>query len=175
MGEVSIRPEHPGDENVIRALVEAAFAPSTEEGRIVDDLRHDDAWIPTLSLVAVDGSGAIVGQCLTTAGHLDGDDGTIRRILTLGPIAVAPDHQRRGIGSALIEATIAEATALGWPVIVLVGHSTYYPRFGFDSARSIGLVPPQAWPDDLWMALRLPGWAPDLVGRVRYAPAFDID
>jgi putative acetyltransferase len=175
LDEVSIRPERPGDENAVRALVEAAFAPSTEEGRIVDDLRHDEAWIPSLSLVAIDGNGTIVGQCLTTAGHLDGDDGTIGQILTLGPIAVAPDQQGRGIGRALMEATIAEATALGWPVIVLVGHSTYYPRFGFGSARSIGLVPPQQWSDDLWMALRLPGWTPDLIGRVRYAPAFAID
>jgi putative acetyltransferase len=175
VAEVSIRPERPGDENAIRALVDAAFAPSTEEGRIVDDLRHHESWIPALALVVVDGDGAIVGQSLTTAGHLDGDDGTIRRILTLGPISVAPDRQRRGIGGTLMRATIAEATNLAWPVIVLVGHSTYYPRFGFDSARSIGLIPPTDWSDEHWMALRLPGWEPDLTGEVRYPPAFAID
>ncbi len=172
---MSIRPERPGDGNAIRSLVDAAFAPSTEEGRIVDDLRQDDAWIPTLALVAVDRDGTIVGHSVTTAGHLDGDDGTIRQILTLGPIAVAPDHQRRGIGAALMDATIAEAVALGWPAIVLVGHATYYPRFGFDSARRIGLVPPRDWSDEHWMALRLPAWTPDLVGRIRYPPAFAID
>ena len=172
---VVIRPERPGDEVVIRSLVDAAFAPSTDEGRIVDDLRGGEGWIAELSLVAVDEDGMIVGHCLTSAGRLVADDGTSRPILTLGPIAVAPDRQREGIGGDLMRATIAEASASGWPVITLLGHPTYYPRFGFVPARGIGIIPPQDWPDDAWMALRLPGWTPDLAGHIRFPPAFAID
>jgi putative acetyltransferase len=175
MAAVAIRPERPGDAAAIRALVDAAFAPSTDEGRIVDELRGDAGWVPDLALVAVDEDGRIVGHCVTSVGRLVLDDRTSRPILALGPIAVAPDRQRQGIGGELMRATIATATALGWPVIVLLGHPTYYPRFGFESARAIGIEPPLAWSDAAWMALRLPGWTADLRGTLRYPPAFGID
>ena len=175
MAGIAIRPERPGDEGAIRSLVDAAFAPSTEEGRIIDDLRGGEGWVPELSLVAVDDDGAIVGQCVTSVGRLAGEDGTSHQILALGPIAVAPGRQRRGIGGALIRRTIAEATASGWPVITLLGHDTYYPRFGFESARSIGIEPQQPWSDAHWMALRLPAWTPDVRGTMRFPAAFALD
>lgn len=175
MAGVAIRPERPGDEATIRSLIDAAFASSTEEGRIIDDLRLGESWIPELSLVAVDEDGAIVGQCVTSVGSLTGEDGRSRPILALGPIAVAPDRQRRGIGGTLIHRTIAEATASGWPVIALLGHATYYPRFGFEPARSIGIEPQQPWGDEHWMALRLPAWTPDLRGTFHFPAAFAID
>ncbi len=175
MAAPTIRAERPGDESAIRSLVDRAFAPSAAEGRIIDDLRGEEGWLADLSLVAVAEDGAIVGQCVTSLGILVGVDGSSRPILALGPIAVAPDLQRRAIGGALIRRTIADATAARWPVIVLVGHATYYPRFGFEPARAIGIEPPQSWSDAHWMALRLPGWTPDLRGTMQYPPAFGID
>jgi putative acetyltransferase len=177
---IAIRSEAPGDAPSIRSLTDAAFAPSTVEGRIVDALREDSAaWIPDLSLVAADESdgGRIVGHCVTTIGslHARGDDGDVSPILGLGPISVAPDRQREGIGGALIHETIERATAAGWPVIVLLGHATYYPRFGFESARAIGIDPPEPWSDEHWMALRLPAWTAGRTGTMRYPAAFDID
>ena len=59
-------------------------------------------------------------------------------------------------------------------MIVLLGHDTYYPRFGFESARALGIQPPQPWSDAHWMALRLPAWTREVRGTMRYAPAFDI-
>ena len=61
------------------------------------------------------------------------------------------------------------------PLVALLGHATYYPRFGFEPARAIGIEPPRPWPDESWLALRLPGWTPELRGTVRYPPAFPID
>jgi len=61
------------------------------------------------------------------------------------------------------------------PLICLLGHASYYPRFGFEPARSLGIEPPVAWPDEAWQALRLPAWTPDLRGTARYAAAFGID
>ena len=89
-----IRPEAGGDEAAIRALTDAAFAPSTDEGRIVDALRHDPiAWRPELSIVAVDEAlgGRIVGHVVTSVGSLEAADGVRRPILGLGPLSVAPD------------------------------------------------------------------------------------
>jgi putative acetyltransferase len=175
---IRLRSEALGDEAPIRALTDAAFAPSTDEGRIVDALRQDPAaWIPELSIVAVDETdqAAVVGHVVTSRGTLHGPDGTTRPILGLGPISVAPARQGQGIGAALMRETIARATAAGWPVIVLLGHADYYPRFGFESARALGIEPQQAWDDAHWLALRLPGWTPDLRGTMRYPEAFGID
>lgn len=174
---VRIRPEAPGEAPAIRVLTDAAFAPSMEEGRIVDALRQDDtAWVPELSLVAVDAAdGRIVGHCVTSVGTLHGDDGSVRAILALGPISVAPDRQGQGIGGALIRETAARATAAAWPIIVLLGHAEYYPRFGFESARALDIEPQQPWGDAHWMALRLPAWTDDLRGTMRYPSAFGID
>ena len=172
---MTIRPEVPADATAVRALVDAAFAPGTEESRIVDDLRAGDRWLPELAFVAVDDAGTIVGQCVTSRADLVRSDGRIEPILALGPIAVAPDHQGRGIGGALIAATVAQATADGWPVICLLGHATYYPRFGFEPARPLGIAPQGPWSDEHWMALRLPAWRDGIRGTLRYPDAFGID
>jgi putative acetyltransferase len=172
---IAIRPEDDGDADAVRALIDVAFAPSLEESRIVDELRVSDRWLPELSLVATDPDGKILGQSVTSLADLVAEDGTRRPILGLGPIAVLPERQGRGIGGALLEATFARATDLGWPVIVLLGHPTYYPRFGFESARSLGIEPQQPWPDPAWMARKLPGWSPELRGTFRYPSAFRIE
>ena len=154
---IVIRSEAPEDAPSIRSLTDAAFAPSTVEGRIVDALRDDTAaWIPDLSIVAADDldGGRIVGHCVTTIGslHARGDAADVSPILGLGPISVAPERQGERIGTALIHA-----------------------RFGFESARGIGIEPPEPWSDEHWMALRLPAWRPGREGTMRYPAAFDID
>ena len=173
---ITIRSEAPGDEAAIHALTDAAFQNEDDESRVVDLLRADpDAWIPELSIVAVDADARIVGHCVTSAGTLVAEDGSTRPILGLGPISVALDRQGEGIGGALIRETVARATSAGWPVIVLLGHATYYPRFGFEPARPIGIEPQQPWRDANWLALKLPAWTPDLRGTMRYPSAFGID
>ena len=90
----------------------------------------------------------------------------------VGPVAVLPEVQRRGVGGALMRAAISVATSRGQPVLCLLGHASYYPRFGFEPARGIGIEPPRPWPDANWMALRLPAWTPELRGVARFPPAF---
>jgi len=99
-------------------------------------------------------------------------DGSTRRIWMVGPVAVEPSLQRRGIGLQLMAAAIALATERGQPVLCLLGHADYYPRFGFEPARRIGIEPPQPWADENWLALRLPAWTPALRGSARYPAAF---
>jgi putative acetyltransferase len=90
----------------------------------------------------------------------------------VGPVAVVPDRQRQGIGSALMHAAIGLATERGEPVLCLLGHADYYPRFGFEPARGIGIEAPRPWRDANWLALRLPAWSPDIRGVARFPPAF---
>ena len=171
MLDVTIRPERPEDADAIRELNDAAFG-GPLEGRIVDDIRGTDRWVDGGSLVAVDDSGRIVGHLLLSEGDLETDAGAVRRIWMVGPVAVLPEVQRRGVGGALMRAAIELATSRGEPVMCLLGHETYYPRFGFEPARGIGIEPPRPWRDANWMALRLPAWTPELRGVARFPPAF---
>jgi len=170
---VRIRREAAGDETAVRAVELAAFT-GPEEADVVDRIRREapDGW---QSLVAADTDGRIVGHLLMTPCPVETDDGTVvGEVLAIGPMAVLPAAQFRGVGSALITAAMSLAIARGAPAVVLLGYPAYYPRFGFGPARAIGLEPPAAaWPDAAWMARRLPAWTDDLRGTVRYPEAFE--
>jgi putative acetyltransferase len=169
---VVVRPERPGDDEAIRGVHDAAFG-GPAEGRIVDEVRGSHAWVPGLSLVAVDPTtGAIVGHVLMSRAALERSDAPAASVLVLGPIGVHPDHQGQGVGAMLMRRAIGAALATGEPLIALLGHASYYPRFGFERGRDLGIEPPAPWPDDSWLVLRLPAWTPDLRGRVRYPAAF---
>jgi putative acetyltransferase len=166
-----IRAERPGEERLVQSVIDAAFG-DTKNGGIVDGVRGTDRWIEGGSLVAEDTDGTLVGHLLISEGDLDLPDGSTRRIWMIGPVAVAPERQGQGIGTALMRAAIGLATSRGEPLLVLLGHATYYPRFGFEPARAIGIEPPRPWPDASWLALRLPGWDPSLRGIARFPAAF---
>lgn len=166
-----IRRERPGDAAAIRSLHAAAFArPGVDpapEAALVDRLREAGDVVRELSLVAeydVD----LIGHVVCSRAKVQD-----RPCLALGPIGVLPSHQRGGVGSALMHAVIAAADALGEQAIVLLGHPTYYPRFGFEPAVDHGIEPPKEWRRDVFMVRRLEAWDATLRGTFRYAPAFD--
>jgi putative acetyltransferase len=128
---IDIRDEQPGDVTAIREVNRLAFA-QEEEGRIVDALRANGAT--TLSLVATDNN-AIVGHIMFSPLFI----GTVQGA-GLGPMAVVPSHQRQGIGSRLVAAGIGHLHTQGCPFIVVIGHPTFYPRFGFRRVASYGLT-----------------------------------
>jgi len=170
---ITVRLEGPGDEPAIRHVEEAAF-PGPEEADIVDRIRRE-APAGWQSLVAVDAAARIVGHLLLSPCPVTDDAGSpVAEVLAIGPVAVLPDVQFRGVGSALMAAAMGLAIARAVPAVVLLGHPSYYPRFGFVPARGLGLQPPaQAWPDDAWMGRRLPAWTDDAMGTVRYPEAFE--
>ena len=162
------RPETSADVPVIREIVTAAF-PSPAEAELVDALRADPSvWIDGLSLVSADLLGRVVGHALLTRCHI-GDVPA----LCLAPCAVRPDCQRSGAGSAAIRAALDAATDLGERFVVVLGHPTYYPRFGFTPASSHGIGVTFEAPDEALMALSLTA-DPLPRGTVRYAPAFGM-
>jgi putative acetyltransferase len=169
---IRVRPERPGDAESIRRVHDGAFG-GPIEGRIVDDLRGTEWWLPWGSLVAEDRDGRIIGHLLASRALLamDGKDRG-QPVLVIGPVGVLPGEQRRGVGAALMRAAIDAATGREEALICLLGHADYYPRFGFVPARGLGVQPPRAWPDASWMALPLAAWAPDMRGTVRFPPAF---
>ncbi len=171
MTDARVRPERPEDVDRIRQINDEAFG-ETSESAIVDGTRGTDRWIEGGSLVVEAPDGALVGHVLLSEGDLVGEDGSTRRIWMVGPVAVVPQHQREGVGGDLMRAAIDLATERGEPILCLLGHASYYPRFGFEPARPIGIEAPQPWRDANWMALRLPAWDPSVRGLARFPPAF---
>jgi len=75
--------------------------------------------------------------------------------ITLAPIAILPEHQRKGIGSQLVKAGLEECRILGHDLVFVVGHPEYYPRFGFIQARAKGFKCEFEVPDEAWMVFEL--------------------
>jgi putative acetyltransferase len=101
-----------------------------------------------------------------------GLEGQSRRLLELAPMSVHPDWQRRGVGSALVQEALRIAGERREPLVLVLGHPTYYPRFGFRPASEIGIVPPGDVPDDVFMAVALQAYEPEIRGRIVFPPAF---
>jgi putative acetyltransferase len=166
---VAVRPERAGDARGIRAVLAAAFG-RTDEADLVEALRVSDAWLPGLSLVAVVDED-VVGHVLFTRATIGG----AHQALALAPLAVEPSLQRQGIGDALVRAGLAAARSLGERVVVVLGHPSYYPRFGFEPAVPRGLTSVFARGEHAhsFMALPLqPGALEGVRGRVDYAAEF---
>ena len=163
-----IRQETEADIGAVDGLTGAAFGSDVEVG-LLQALRGDTGFVPALSLVAEGPAGEVVGHVICTEG---GIGSTVA--LGLGPVSVVPSLQRDGVGSALMHAALDAADALGYPAVVLLGHADYYPRFGFVSARSIGVEPSDpSWGDANFMARPLQAWQPSMAGTFRYAAPFE--
>jgi putative acetyltransferase len=169
---VLIQRETPEHVDAIRAVTAAAFAHPDRsnpavEARLVDELRACEGWLPALSVVALDGGGEVIGHVVCTRAWVGPEPA-----LGLGPLSVHPQHQRRGVGSALVHAVLGAADALDEPVVVLLGSPTYYTRFGFVLAEEIGITPPDpAWRPH-FQARTLAAFTPAVRGRFAYAEPF---
>lgn len=165
-----IRRESASDIDRVAAIVASAFATpdgaEPVEARLLDALRASGAWLPRLSLVAVDAD-EVVGHVVCSRAWVDQVD-----VVALGPLAVRPDRQRSGIGSALMHAVLAAAEALDEPLVALLGHTDYYPRFGFVRGDGIGVRPPVEHWGAYFQVRPLAGYDPSLRGEFRYAKPF---
>jgi putative acetyltransferase len=163
-----VRAEIATDLDAIRDVHVAAFG-QPAEARLVDALRQGAR--PYVGLVAVERD-RVVGHIAFTGAILEAY-AVESPIVALGPMAVRPDRQRQGIGSALVRAGLSAIRESGRDVVVVVGHPAFYPRFGFVPARPLGLLCEYPVPDDVFMVAELgPGALRGRRGLVRYAPEF---
>lgn len=165
---VVVEPETPGDRSAVRAVHAAAF-PTGDEAALVDALRNDPGYVPDLSLLArVDG--AVVGHVLFSEVGVSGPASA----LTLAPVAVAPDHQGRGIGSQLVRAGLDRARDLGYDLVFLHGSPRFYVRFGFEPAVPAGFENPFDLPDPDFQVCELtPGALDEAGSELDYPAAFE--
>jgi putative acetyltransferase len=163
---LTIRHEAASDREAVSRVLRDAFG-GEDEVRLVDTLR--DAGHVRLSLVAEE-DGDVVGHIAFSPMTIASDSGA-HPAVCLAPVAVTPQRQRAGVGSALIIAGLDELRAAGESAVILLGHPTYYPRFGFRPAREFDLHYQND--RDAFMALELqPGALDHVSGTARFAPEF---
>ena len=172
--DLVLRRERPDDLEPTRLLHDLAFgvpdgAEHATETLILDRLRAEGDVLDALTLVA-DLHGEAVGHVVCSRATM-GEGPTI----ALGPIAVHPDHQGTGIGSALVAAVLVTADLGDEPSVVLLGDPGWYAHFGFETAADHGIGSPGPWPDRFFQVKPLQAWRPELAGAFRYPPAFDLD
>jgi len=171
---INVRQEIASDYPLTERVIQKAFAnveiSDKTEHEMVQRLRKSEAFVPELSLVAEDEE--IVGHILLTKLKIK-KEGDSTESLALAPVSVLPEYQNRGVGTRLMNEALKVAKETGFQSVIVLGHPTYYPKFGFKPASLWGIKAPFEVPDEVFMALELKENALDGVsGVVEYPRAF---
>ena len=151
---------------MLSAIVNEQAFGFKEEAEIVEKLRNRAAM--TLSPVAVQ----IVGHIAFCPEVIESGSSDFE-VITLAPMSVIPEYQRRGSGSQLVRAGLQECRKIGLEIIVVPGHPTYYPRFGFIPAMKKGITCEFEAPEEAFMVLELrEGSLAGRGGLVKFQPEF---
>lgn len=162
---MEIRPEEERDFSQVYRLNSLAFE-GEAEANLVAKLRKAKIYF---SLVAeIDGK---------IAGHIAFSTVTLNdepaKFLGLAPMSVAPEFQNQGIGSILVLEGLEMAANQGFAAVFVLGHSHYYPRFGFKTAKPKGFSCEYTSPDEFFMVIELePGALAGKQGLIKYGPEF---
>lgn len=171
---MNIRQEKQDDHALTENLIQEAFLNAEysnhREHIIVNKLRHTDAFIPQLSIIA-EFDNKVVGHILFTKVNIEGNK--IIDSLALAPLSVLPSVQRQGIGTSLMKYGLEKAKELGFESVIVLGHPEYYTRFGFMDASKWNVKCPFDVPDGTFMAIELKeNSLNNAAGIVRYSNAF---
>jgi len=159
---ITIRHERSTDIPARERLLDTAFG-VTRSAKTAERLREGRFAADELSFVAIENR-RLVG----TARLWNIAAGLGRPALLLGPVAVAPDARRRGIGAMLVKRALGEAKRLGHRAVLLVGDAPYYGRFGFSAAMTAALRLPGPFQHERFLGLELaPGALDGARGLVR--------
>jgi len=164
---VTIRDEIPDDYPAIRELNERAFG-GAAEAKVVDMLRAAKRVVA--SLVAVHAHRVIGHILFSPVAVAEAPEGL--RVVGLAPMSVLPEFQNRGIGSNLVRAGLEACRRAGCGVVVVLGHTAYYPRFGFVKAKDYGLDNEYNAVDSFMVRELQDGALREIRGLVKYSPEF---
>ncbi|MFM9454477.1 GNAT family N-acetyltransferase [Streptomyces europaeiscabiei] len=169
---MDLREELPSDRESVRDIHLRAFGDhGLVVADLVDTLRGTITPADGLSLVA-ELDGQIVGHIMFTRSLLDAPRRLVE-VHVLSPLAVMPEHHKRGIGSALVRHGLKALAERAVPLVFLEGDPGYYSRFGFEPGDGQGFRKPSLRiPDGAFQALRLPKYEPWMTGTLVYAEPF---
>jgi putative acetyltransferase len=161
--------EAPEQRAEVLALNRLAFN-GEEEARIIEALTRDDLVV--LSLVVTE-SEKVTGHILFSRLEVAVDGRPVKAV-ALAPMAVLPGHQNKGIGSTLIRRGLDLVAARGFEAVLVVGHTEFYPRFGF-SPEAVRHIACPFQGHEAFMGLELkPGALAGATGECRYPAAFGL-
>jgi putative acetyltransferase len=169
LSNIVIRDEAAEDHRAVYQVNRLAFG-RTEEADLVERVSELDETL--ISLVALS-EDELIGHILFSPVTVHSNPGSIST-MGLGPVAVLPAFQKRGIGSALIDRGLLRCKEAGCGIAFVLGHPDYYPRFGFSPAVESGFFYRNRDFDPYFFHLELePGTAEQLSGEVQYLSPFD--
>ncbi|MBP1041000.1 N-acetyltransferase [Vagococcus sp. BWB3-3] len=163
------------DYHEVDQLIRKAFTSSSygygNEAELVQKIRAEKHYQNELEVVAVEDQ-QILGHGLLSDVVIESKE--VDRVgLVLAPLSVLPDCQQRGIGKLIMSELERRATELGYPYISILGHPTYYTRFGYTAAKNFGIVPPFEVPDEAFLIKPLTkDGLKNCEGILRYSQAF---
>lgn|SRR5690554_5324014 len=162
--DFQILPERPEDALLIDPLLDRTFGPDRKT-RTVYRLREGIAPLPALSFVGVLSDGSLLASLRFWPILIED-----KEAILLGPLAVEPRQQGRGIGKALVRHGLNEARRQGHQLCIVVGDPSYYQPYGFAAASPYGLVLPGPVDPPRFQVLELkPGVLEGLRGLIRRA------
>ncbi len=132
------------DPALVDALLDRAFEPA-RRGRTAYKVREGTEWLPALSFAALDADEHLVGTLQTWPVALTGAHGRAHPLLMVGPVAVLPERQGEGFGTALMLAMLGALDPAAPLPQVMIGDAPYYGRFGFSAAHTGGWTLPGPW------------------------------
>ena len=170
-----IRLERKEEHREVEALVREAFwnvyRPGCLEHYVLNQLRNDEAFVPELDFVMEKG-GKLIGQNMFMRAVIKADDGRDIRVMTMGPICIAPQYQKQGYGKILLDYSLEQAKQLGYGAVCFEGNINFYGKSGFTFAREFGLRYhdlPEGADDSFFLCKELrPGYLDGITGE--YAP-----
>lgn len=169
--KIQIRPESKNDYQTISMINDLAFGQEAE-GILVENLRKNNKFIKELSLVACLGN-EIVGHILFFPVSIKSPNAEFET-LALAPMSVIPELQGLGIGSQLVQKGLERAKKMGKTSVIVLGHETYYPKFGFKPATEFNISAPFEVPENVFMALEIiEGSLKEIQGCVEYPKEFN--
>lgn len=179
MTELIIRNERPEEQRTVEELIKKAFwnvnFPGCNEHYLAHILRSHEDFVSELDFVA-ELDGKPIANIMYTKSKLHGEDGSVKTVLTFGPLSVLPEYQRHGYGKALLEYSFEKAAEMGFEAIVIFGNPENYISRGFKSCKkfnvalSEGVYPVALLVKELYEgALSGNGWI------YEESPAFEFD
>jgi predicted N-acetyltransferase YhbS len=150
----TLQKDFPVTEFITREAFWNLYKPGCDEHLILHKIRNSKCYIPELDLVAVF-ENEIIGHIISTKAKIVDSSKLEHEVLCVGPLSVLRDFQNKGIGSILINNSIAIAKESGYCGMILFGNPDYYHRFGFVNAQKFNITTKDSQNFEPFMALEL--------------------
>ncbi len=177
-----IRPERADEYREIEELVRESFwnvyRPGCSEHYVLHVLRDDPAFVKELDFV-MEMDGRPIGQNMFMRTVINADDGRDIDVLTMGPICIAPELKRKGLGKKLLDYSLERAAEMGFGAVLFEGNIDFYGKSGFDYARRFGILyhdMPEDADQSFFLCRELiPGYLDGVTGVYRTPRGYYVD